>query len=81
MVPEATLEAVRHTDPTRASGRLTPHQEDLLKRAMAAGYFEVPRQITLTALSQRLGLAPSTLSETLAKVEKKLLEHREYLDG
>jgi predicted DNA binding protein len=52
---------------------LTPRQTQLFREAMAAGYFEVPRHITLTKLAQKLGMAPSSLSEILAVVEKKLL--------
>ena len=73
-VPSATLESVRHADTAGPFGLLTPRQGDLLRRAMAAGYFEVPRKITLTALAERFDLAPSSLSEALAIVEKKLLE-------
>ena len=40
---------------------------------MAAGYFEVPRKVTLTTLAKNLGMAASSLSEGLAIVEKKLL--------
>jgi predicted DNA binding protein len=79
-VPAAALEAVHPAGPSRSEGSLTPRQEDLLRRAMAAGYFEVPRRISLTALAKNLGIAPSTLSESLAKVEKKLLEQREIPD-
>ncbi len=73
-VPAAVLESVRHTDPTRAAGPLTSRQTDVLRRAMAAGYFEVPRKVTLTGLAKNLGMAASSLSESLAIVEKKLLE-------
>lgn len=73
-VPTATVEAVRHTAASRGTGPLTPHQEELFRRAMAAGYFEVPRKVTLTGLARTLEVAPSTLSEALAVIEKKLLE-------
>ncbi len=73
-VPTATVEAVRHAPASRGAGPLTPHQEDLFRRAMAAGYFEVPRKVTLTGLARTLDVAPSTLSEALAVIEKKLLE-------
>lgn len=73
--PEARLESVRHADPLAPPGGLTPRQADLLRRALAAGYFEVPRRITLTDLAKNLGMAASSLSEALAIVEKKLLEH------
>lgn len=73
-VPSVTLESVRHSDPSRPPGPLTPRQAELLRRAIRLGYFEVPRKITLTSLADRFGMAPSSLSEALAIVEKKLLE-------
>ncbi len=77
-VPDLTVESVRHDS---AQGReiLTPRQEELFRRAMAEGYFEVPRRVTLTELAARLGMAVSSLSEALAIIEKKLLEERRIL--
>lgn len=72
--PGAILESVQHVEPARLPGGLTPRQSELLRRAVAAGYFEVPRKISLTGLAESLDLAPSSLSEALAIVEKKLLE-------
>ena len=72
-VPTARVESVRHAEGPSAAGPLTAKQADLLRRAIAAGYFEVPRKVTLRALAKRLGLAPSSVSEALAIVEKKLL--------
>lgn len=72
--PAATMEAVHHIETPPPAGPLTPRQADLLRRAIGAGYFEVPRRITLTALAKEIGMAPSSLSEALAIVEKKLLE-------
>lgn len=72
--PAAAIESVRHSDAPGASGPLTARQADLLSRAIAAGYFEVPRKVTLTDLAKHLGMAPSSLSEGLAIVEKKLLK-------
>jgi predicted DNA binding protein len=57
----------------RGPNLLTPRQAYLFREAMAAGYFEVPRHITLTKLARQLKMAPSSLSEILAVVEKKLL--------
>jgi len=72
--PAVTLESVRHTELHQPSGPLTPHQSDLLHRAIAAGYFEIPRKVSLTELARNLGVAASTLSEGLAVIEKKLVE-------
>ncbi|HKN07359.1 MAG TPA: helix-turn-helix domain-containing protein [Thermoplasmata archaeon] len=53
---------------------LTETQDELLAQAMAAGYFAVPRGITLTGLARNLGRSKSSLSEMMANIEKKLLE-------
>ena len=53
---------------------LTEAQQQLLTSAMAAGYFAVPRGITLTDLAKRLGRSKSSVSESIAIIEKKLLE-------
>jgi predicted DNA binding protein len=53
---------------------LTETQQQLLTQAMAAGYFAVPRGITLTDLARRLDRSKSAVSEGIAIIEKKLLE-------
>jgi len=53
---------------------LTDAQQRLLSQSMAAGYFAVPREITLTELARRLGRSKSGISEAIAIIEKKLLE-------
>ncbi len=75
IAPGMAIESVRH-DPARGEELLTPRQQEVLRRAIAAGYFEVPRRITLTTLAQQLGMAISSLSEGLAIIEKKLVEQK-----
>jgi hypothetical protein len=53
---------------------LTDSQHHLLTQAMAAGYFAVPRGITLTDLARRLDRSKSAVSEAIAIIERKLLE-------
>ena len=53
---------------------LTPRQRQLMDAAIAAGYYEVPRRVTLTRLAARLHVAKSTLSEALARAERHVLE-------
>lgn len=53
---------------------LTDSQHQLLSRAMEAGYFAVPRAITLTDLARRLDRSKSAVSEAIAIIERKLLE-------
>lgn len=73
--PGLTLESVRPTAEGPTDAVLTPRQTELLQRAMAAGYFDVPRKITLTRLAAREGMAVSSLSQALAIVEKRIVEH------
>lgn len=53
---------------------LTPRQHALLHQALAAGYFDVPRRITLTRLARQLRRSKSGISRSLAIVERKLAE-------
>lgn len=64
------LSSREHRDPPA----MTARQRDLLDAAVAQGYFEVPRRVTLTELARRMGVAKSTLSETLARAERHALE-------
>jgi len=49
---------------------LTDAQRDLLLEAVDAGYFDTPRECTLTELADRCDIAPSTASETLRRAER-----------
>lgn len=53
---------------------LTRRQREMMDAAIQAGYYEVPRRVTLTRLAERLHVAKSTLSETLARAEHHVLE-------
>jgi hypothetical protein len=53
---------------------LTDSQHELLTEAMGAGYFAVPRGITLTELAKKLDRSKSSISEGIALIEKKLVE-------
>jgi hypothetical protein len=52
---------------------LTHRQADLFAQALEKGYFEVPRQLSLTALALHVGISKSTLSRALAVVEMKFM--------
>jgi hypothetical protein len=56
---------------------LTDHQRRLVERAVELGYYEVPRDCTLTALADDLGIAKATASESLARAERRIVH--EYL--
>lgn len=71
---DVRVDSVRHGPVQRGRSVLTPRQQEVLRRAMAEGYFDVPRRISLTKLAPKIGVAGSTLSVTLAVIEKKILE-------
>jgi hypothetical protein len=51
---------------------LTKRQNEILQYTDRAGYFEIPRKISLTDLAKKLNISPSALSETLRRINKKL---------
>lgn len=57
--------------------RTTSRQEDILLASMGAGYFDYPRRVGVKKLAKTFGIAPSTLSETIRRGEKNVLN--EYL--
>ena len=69
---EFTVDHVRSTtdpDPLLAAG-----QRDLLEAALEAGYYDTPRECTLTELAEEVGMAKSTVSETLHRVEEEIIK-------
>jgi len=68
------VESIRRGALGEVSGNLTDRQRDVLRQAISEGYFDVPRRTSLTELAARVGVAPSTLSVTLAVIEKKIVE-------
>jgi len=72
--PEFQVVSIRRRPLRSHLPLLTSIQNELLTQAMAAGYFAVPRGITLTNLAKRMGRSKSSVSETIAVIERKLLE-------
>jgi len=62
-------EAIR--DPTVA---LTDQQHRLLKEAITAGYYDVPRQATQSDLAESLGVSPGTISDRLQRLESTMIK-------
>ena len=52
---------------------LTPRQIFVYKKAQELGYYDSPRRISLTELSEQLQIAKSSLSTMLQRIHKKLL--------
>lgn len=55
------------------SAALTPRQQEVLSAAIKHGYYDYPRRITLTQLAEKLGVAKSTLSQSLAMTESEVM--------
>jgi len=72
--PEFQLVSIRRRPLRTHLPELTDAQQLLLTKAMAAGYFAVPRAITLTDLARQIGRSKSSVSEAIAVIERKLLE-------
>lgn len=58
---------------------LTDHQQQVLDAAIDAGYYEQPREASLTELAAELDIAKSTLSGVLRRAESALATA--YADG
>jgi predicted DNA-binding protein YlxM (UPF0122 family) len=53
---------------------LTDRQRRLLRTAVESGYYDTPRDCTLTELAEAVGIAKSTCSETLHRAEGKVIK-------
>lgn len=58
---------------------LTQRQQEILNAAVEAGYYDTPRKCSLTELAEEAGVAKSTASEILHRVEEKII--KEYVGG
>lgn len=61
-------------DAIDAEDLLTDGQRELLASAIRAGYYDTPRESTLTQLADRKGIAKSTASERLHRAEGKVIK-------
>ena len=53
---------------------LTDRQRRLIEAAIELGYYDTPRECSLTELADELGIAKSTCSETLHRAEGKIIK-------
>lgn len=60
--------------PVRGESVLTPRQSEVLRLALASGYFDFPKRVGIEALAQRLGVSKSTVAETLHRAERKVVQ-------
>lgn len=69
-----SLEIQRVTPSIDADDLLTDRQRELLLAAVERGYYDAPRACSLTDLAAELGLAESTVSETLHRAEGSVVK-------
>jgi hypothetical protein len=53
---------------------LTDSQEETVAKAIEMGYYDTPRECSLTELAEELDRAKSTVSETLHRAEEKIIK-------
>ena len=56
-----------------ADGTLTDRQREVLRTALAMGYYEIPRETDHEAVAEAMGVAPSTAAEHLRKAEQAVI--------
>ncbi|MCL4324977.1 MAG: helix-turn-helix domain-containing protein [Candidatus Thermoplasmatota archaeon] len=71
--PNTVVTAIRQDVVARPEDLLTPKQLEVFRLAISRGYWDVPRRTTLSDLASLAHVAKSTISETLANIEKKLM--------
>jgi predicted DNA binding protein len=66
---------IEDISPLEPRPTLTGRQKEIMTTAVSQGYFEFPRKINLTELSELIGVKPSTLSEILRSAERRIMEN------
>jgi len=68
------LESIQPYKPNsrRLYSTLTARQQEILRVAVSAGYYDIPREATYEDVAAELDLAPVTVGEHLRKVESRL---------
>ncbi|MFA9417483.1 helix-turn-helix domain-containing protein [Natrinema sp. HArc-T2] len=71
---EISFEVQSVTHRIETTQLLSEKQTALVQRAIELGYYDTPRQATLTELAADVDLAKSTCSETLHRAEEKIIK-------
>ena len=61
-------------DEGEPDGRLTAEQRSILETAVAEGYFEIPRGVSLAELGERHGITAQSASERLRRAQRRLAD-------
>lgn len=71
---DVTVEEIGEFDvPWQAGAAVTDRQQEALQAAFDLGYYDVPRDGSIDAIAEGLGVAPSTASTHLRKAERALV--------
>lgn len=70
-----SISELRDADDTRLN-QLTDAQREAISEAIDQGYYEVPREVTLAELAERLDVTHQALSERLRRAQEKLARKR-----
>jgi predicted DNA binding protein len=73
---EYTIDYVRDVEDEKEL--LTEKQKEVVERAYELGYYDTPRDISLSKVAEELGVAKSTCSEMLHRAEGKIMS--EFLE-
>jgi predicted DNA binding protein len=65
--------AITHDFSNTPEDMLTPRQAEVFKMAVSSGFWDIPRRTTLGDMASMLGIAKSTIHETIAIIENKLI--------
>lgn len=72
---DVTLERAGEYQPEMddPAGQLTDRQKEILRTALAAGYYDIPRRATQRDLAAELGLSRGTIGDHLRQIEAKII--------
>jgi len=71
---DVTIEEIGEFDaPWQAPAPVTDRQRETLQAAFDCGYYDLPRRGSVETIAERLGVAPSTVSNHLRKAERALV--------
>ena len=71
--------SIKQTGRYCANTILTPRQSEILTKALANGFFEIPRRISLSDFAKDIGISPTALSGNFRRITQKLGEN--YLNA
>lgn len=74
-IGEVTIERVEEFERTQSASGLTDRQREALDAAASVGYYDVPRNGTITDVASVLDCAPSTAGELVRKAEAAVVQN------